>query len=633
LKRKKRPKWTPKYRLNPALSLLLVVLLTGLSTLLCLWVQPNSLRAVLAVLMRQPLLIVLNCLPIGLLILAFTCLFRNAFSGAGLIGTCWALLTMASRMKMAVRDEPVFPRDFALLKEVSSAVGHYNIPCPWRVIIVIVCFWALMKVCARIAGCKSIPILEHLVGRLITCLGCVAVLVVLTLTLFASNTLFNSFTVSNPYYIPTVFNELGFPYCFFHNFTTYTVNRPENFSKSEAASWETGNQTGLGKEVNVIMIQNEAFSDLTDQPVFCYSETEDPLQNLHALQHDKHCISGHVVVPGFAGGTANTEFDVLTGMQTNALSSTTTSAFRAVNRNLDSLYRIFSADGYQTEFIHPGYAWFYNRENVYRWLGADRILFAGDLPDPQYKGSWVTDDYLAGQIEDHFAQAASGGQLLFNFTVTIQNHMSYTTDKYGAGYAFPPVQTTAKLSDETRSLLSVYIEGVRDADAMLGRLTNYFSKRDEPVVLVFWGDHLPYLGDDQEAYRELGMHVSAEESDGDDPFLAFETPYVIWANDKAAEVLDWDSAVAALGLPKGDVLSACYLGDTVLELTGRSEESPWFSYLSQVRRELPVIQKKYCQQSDGVHVLQTDLTEKQRQMISRMRCWSYYKLKYKDVDG
>ena len=73
-----------------------------------------------------------------------------------------------------------------------------------------------------------------------------------------------------------------------------------------------------------------------------------PLPNLHALREDPHAVTGHVLVPGFAGGTANTEFDVLTGMQTNALSAATTSSFRVVNRNLDSLFRVFGDDGYAT---------------------------------------------------------------------------------------------------------------------------------------------------------------------------------------------------------------------------------------------------------------------------------------------
>lgn len=95
-----------------------------------------------------------------------------------------------------------------------------------------------------------------------------------------------------------------------------------------------------------------------------------------------------MVVPGFAGGTANTEFDVLTGMQTNALSAATTSALRVVNRNLDSVFRVFRAGDYHTSFLHPGDDWFYNRENVYRWLGAEETLFADEMKNLEYKGRW-----------------------------------------------------------------------------------------------------------------------------------------------------------------------------------------------------------------------------------------------------
>ena len=78
-----------------------------------------------------------------------------------------------------------------------------------------------------------------------------AVLAVLILTVYASNDLYNSFRVSNAYYIPSVFNELGFPYCFCHQFTTYPVDRPEGFSRSEAEGWDAGGETGLGADVNV----------------------------------------------------------------------------------------------------------------------------------------------------------------------------------------------------------------------------------------------------------------------------------------------------------------------------------------------------------------------------------------------
>ena len=617
-----------KFRLPWWGSLLAAVLLSGCITLLALWCQPNALRTVLAHFKAQPLLIVLNAMPIGLLVLALTCLLRNVFFSASLVNLAVCVLSIANRIKLEVRDEPVFPRDFALLKEVGSAMGTYDIHFPWGVIAVVLFASAALAVLGVFCKGQPFPIarLRGWLGRVLGCAASFAVLVGLILTVYASNDLYNSFSVSNAYYIPSVFNELGFPYCFCHQFTTYPIDKPEGFDKAEAESWDDGGETGLGKDVHLIMVMDEAFSDLTDDDAFAYTAENDPLPNLHALQNDPHAISGHVVVPGFAGGTANTEFDVLTGMQTNALSAATTSSFRVVNRNLDSVLRLFGDDGYHTSFFHPGDDWFYNRENVYRWFGAEETVFADQMEALAYKGRWVTDDYMAGLIEQEFADTVAAGETLFHYTTTIQNHMSYTLDKYGESYAYPEVPLNTAVSDEVETLLRVYTEGARDADAMLGRLVDTFSAVEEPVVLVFFGDHLPYLGDNQLAYAELGFTARPEW----DALTSYETPYVIWANDAAAQALDWEAAVASLDLPEDGRLSASFLGAAVLELTGRTGESPWFDFLNQLRRELPVVQKQAYQLADGT--VTDQLTEEQAAKIAKWRQWSYYKLMYKEID-
>ena len=636
-------------------SFLLAVLLAGCITLLALWCQPNALRTVLAGFKAQPLLIVLNALPIGLLLLAFAFLFRNVFYSGALVNFFVCALSLANRVKIEVRDEPVFPRDFSLLREVGSAIQSYDIRYPVKTIAVVVLTTVLLiglgvlfpsrpvsfaALKAKLTKRDAVAVFpgrcwpERIVGAVLS----FGVLTALIFTVYASNTLYNSFRVSNAYYVPSVFNELGFPYCFCHQFTTYPVDKPEGFSKSEAAGWETGEQPGLGKDVNIIMVMNEAFSDITDGSMFNWAEGDDPLPNLHALQKDPHALTGHIVVPGFAGGTANTEFDVLTGMQTNALSVTATSAMRVVNRNLDSLFRVFDADGYRTSFYHPGDAWFYNRENVYRWLGAEHEVFAKDMKNLEYKGRWVTDDYIAGLIEEEFETAVSEGRPLFNYTTTIQNHMSYTADKYGEGHTFAPVSVTADISDETRTMLEVYTEGVRDADAMLGRLTAYFAERSEPVVLVFYGDHLPYLGDNQKGYAELGSEVAIAENDRTDILCSYKTPYVIWTNAAAADALDWEAAAKQLALPEDGTVSAAFLGSVLLDLTGRSGENPWFDFLSSVRRLVPVVQKKTYILTDGELIANRDLLERTdetaaalKAAIRKWRCWSYYKLKYAEV--
>ena len=595
------------------------VLLAGAVTLLALWCQPNALRAVLAQFRAQPLLLLLNALPVGLLLLALTALFRNVFFGAAAVNLAVCGLSIANRIKIQVRDEPVFPRDLGLLKEVGSALGSYDIDYPWGPITLTVLFTLLLIAMGCFLGAAPFPVrrLRGWVGRLLGCAGSVAVLLGLIFTVYASNGLYNSFRVSNAYYVPSVFNELGFPYCFCHHFTTYPVDRPDGFSRAEAEQWQAQPaEDAPGAPVHVVMVMNEAFSDLSCHPAFTYTAETEPLPNLQALRQDPHALTGHVVVPGFAGGTANTEFDVLTGIQTNALSATATSALRVVNRNLDSLFRVFGGEGYRTAFLHPGDDWFYNRENVYRWLGAEETVFVDEMEHPEYKGRWVTDGYLAGLIEAAVEEASAGGERLFSY---IQNHMSYTPDKYGEGYRFPPLETAADLSEQARTLLEVYLEGARDADAMLGRLVETFSASREPVVLVFWGDHLPYLGDNQLAYRELGIDV--------DSLAGFETPYVIWANGAAAELLDWENAVRALELP--EEISASFLGAAVLELTGRDGRDPWFRFLNRLRREAPVVQRETVLLADGT--LTRTLPEALADTVAQWRQWSFYKLKYEEI--
>ena len=112
----------PKYRLSPPLSVLAAAVLSGGITLLALWCQPNSFRALFAGLLDQPLLILLNGLPVLLLTLAAAALSRNVFFGAAAVNLAVCALSIANRVKIEVRDEPVFPRDLALLKEVGSAL-------------------------------------------------------------------------------------------------------------------------------------------------------------------------------------------------------------------------------------------------------------------------------------------------------------------------------------------------------------------------------------------------------------------------------------------------------------------------------------------------------------------------------
>ena len=598
-----------------ALPLVLAVCITVLAVL----IQPNSFLSMGYRFLTQPLLFCLNILPVLLLLCFFKALCDSTWFGAAITNVLICGLSLASRIKVNTRDEALMPRDFLLLREVGEALNSYNIDFPWFLLGLVLAVTVVLVILG-IRDKKHRTRKRKAGWRIVWAVVSMVILVVLTLTLFASDDIYYSFRCTNSYYIARTYNEYGMPYSFFHNFTTNPVDCPEEYDSAEAKAWDSGEKNTDGPQVHLIMIMSEAFTDLTDLDMFSYTEENDPLAFYHSLQEDPNALSGYLVVPNFGGGTSNTEFDVMTGMQTDSISTVTTTSFHVVTQNTDSLFRVYNDAGYETGYIHPGYTWFYNRQNVLARLGAQSALFYEDMEDKDMKGTWVTDDYVMDQLIAAFEETVSQGKMLYNYTTTVQNHMAYTADKYGDGYVFAPVETELDLSAEASEVLSVYVEGLRDADRSLEKIVSYFSTTEEPVVLAFWGDHYPNLGNGLTYYKELGLIDNMELK-----FRYYATPYVIWANDAAAETLDWENAAKALELPENGYLSSCYLGSTLLELCGRGESAPWVSFLNELRRELPLVWNNECY-FDGEGNLLYELSEKQQALISKWRCWSYYKL-------
>ena len=324
----------------------------------------------------------------------------------------------------------------------------------------------------------------------------------------------------------------------------------------------------------------------------------------------------------YGAGTANTEFDVLTGMQTNMIGEGTTSAFRVVRRQTRSVPSLLKTAGYNTFFMHPGQSWFYNRASVYDYLGISDQVFVEAFDESDYKGTMISDAAFLDELKADLNERMVGSDTpLFTYTVTIQNHQAYGYGKYDERPA--PVPLSVPVSDGAMEQLSVYMEGVRDSSAMLAALTEYLDSLEEPTVLVFFGDHRPNLGT---ACTELGLHYNRNASP-EETIDTYSVPYVIWSNRAYAAQVDLPARYAALDLPENGRISDNYLGAMVLELIGYSGESAFFDELNALRHELPVYREReasYCL-ADGVY---TDvISEALQDELVRLHKWTYYLLK------
>jgi len=206
-----------------------------------------------------------------------------------------------------------------------------------------------------------------------------------------------------------------------------------------------------------------------------------------------------------------------------------------------------------------------------------------------YVNEQGTIDRLIEMLAEH--RENHPGVPYFNFTVTIQNHGPYN-DKYL--YDGPVTEanfsTDLDLSEADINALSNYFHGLHDADRELRRLADYLNTLDEPVVLVYFGDHNPALN-----ARTYDIILP-------DEALLYRVPFMVYAIGKAK------SAFELLRQPNEELLfSSPYLGAYVLELLGMTNISPFWDYVAGLRRKFPVISES-----------ENDL--------SLYRDWSYYKV-------
>ncbi len=272
---------------------------------------------------------------------------------------------------------------------------------------------------------------------------------------------------------------------------------------------------------------------------------------------------GEMYVPVVGGGTSNTEYEILTGMTLKNYSNDWYMVYpNEIKSPLISLASILRKQGYSSVGIHPYMSWYYNRYGVYNSMGFNTFKTLEFMNDVRKVGEFAADDYttdlIINQIENETAP-------VFNFTVTMQNHGPYGNARFGADQFDVDIKT--KMSDSTKYFLHNYVQGLYLSDQALEKLINYLKTCGEPTILLFYGDHLPMLGDDYQAYRELDYIGNEDNYTLQNDLRMMAVPYILWSNyDTKSEELPTMNASfmtsfilnkAALDMP--DYLKALYM--------------------------------------------------------------------------
>lgn len=137
-----------------------------------LWAQPSALGDTLSGMFTQPLLLLLNWLPIALLCAALGFALANPMYGAAVVGLITGVMSLINRVKITMRSEPFVPRDIVLVKEAADAMGNYDLSLPWAQAGVLLLLILLFVAAGILLPPKKPEKKRGLVRRLPACSAC-----------------------------------------------------------------------------------------------------------------------------------------------------------------------------------------------------------------------------------------------------------------------------------------------------------------------------------------------------------------------------------------------------------------------------------------------------------------------------
>lgn len=275
-----------------------------------------------------------------------------------------------------------------------------------------------------------------------------------------------------------------------------------------------------GEKPTIICIMNESYSDMSTVGSF---DTNLPMHPyMDSLYERANVIHGDLCVSVYGGGTANSEFEFLTGNPMAFFPTGSIPYQQYIGSSTGSLPRFLKSQGYQTIAVHPFLASGWNRPEVYTSMAFDRFVSIDDFgDDSEYLRSYISDSTSYRKLIELYEQRDQKHPL-FLFNVTMQNHGSYTSTD-------PNFNQDVRLIDypdkfpETEQYLSL----ARQSDLALEDLINYFSNVDDPVIICFFGDHLPSMIN---GFYETLLGKEIVDLTGEEMQNLYKTDFFIWAN-------------------------------------------------------------------------------------------------------
>ncbi|MBR2736338.1 MAG: LTA synthase family protein, partial [Firmicutes bacterium] len=416
-------------------------------------------------------------------------LFRKRGFAFLLVSFVWLLLGVINCVLLGFRTTPLNFMDFRTFKDVMGIMNVYFSPVQLMamsmgviVFIGMMLFLLIRTPSEKIAYRKS--------GAAVACFC--ALLMGSTFVSLGNGTLITTF-----HNIQDAYKDYGFAYCFAASVVDRGISRPQDYSQESIDEILAGIDEAAGEEGNAEIIRSDAATEETPNIIILQMESffdpktlkgvtfsEDPVPNFTSMM--QNYSSGWLTTPSFGAGTANTEYEVNTGMSvayfgpgeypyTTVLRKTTS----------ESMANNLRAYGYSSHAIHNHTGKFYGRYLVYPYLGFDSFTSVEYMQDVERNPlNWSDDSILTGEIQKSMESTAGQDYV---FAVSVQGHGKYPSEQIDD----TQVITVDGFNEEETTGFEYYVNQINRMDAFLGELTEALSAGSEPTVLVIYGDHLP----------------------------------------------------------------------------------------------------------------------------------------------
>ena len=433
-------------------------------------------------------------------------LFRRRIFWRTFVSFFWLLLGIINGVLLMSRVTPFTGPDLKLLTDAAKIAQKYLTPVTTVLAVILLAVMLLLLLFLLIRAPKYKGPLKYRFNIPLVLMGAAAFAGITQLAL-ERRVLSNYF--GN---IAFAYEDYGFPYCLATTIFNTGISQPMDYSAEEIARIEATEKdlpmTREGEYPNIIFLQLESFFD---PGLVNYLElSEDPIPIYRKLM--KEYSSGYYKVPSVGAGTANTEFESITGMSLHYFGPGEY-PYKSIltEKTCESAPYVLKELGYATHAIHNNEANFYGRKSVLPNLGFDTFTSAEYMPgedDTNVQG-WIRDEILTEEILKCM-DSTEGPDYIY--TISVQGHGSYPEEPV---LEDPQITVSGSPTTEKDCQWEYYVNEIHEMDNFVGELVEAMEAYGEDTVLVMYGDHLPT------------MDLTVE--DVDNKYL-FQTEYVIWDN-------------------------------------------------------------------------------------------------------